>query len=200
MFPPRGLAAGAPPYSIEELAAEYIDLMKQHQPKGPYLLAGYCFGGFVAFEMARQLHAQSEHVDLLAMIDTYNPRGGKPSRRVASAQMLRHFQERFRMQREAIAQQHAMETTKYVMGRMRAFVQQRRFQLNYRIYCLRLRFGRPIPSNLRQPQYASRHALTRYMPKPYDGSAVLLRVHDLRPDAPDMGWSGLIRRRHSNTG
>jgi hypothetical protein len=31
------------------------------------------------------------------------------------------------------------------------------------------------------------------MPKPYDGSAVLLRVHDLRPDAPDMGWSGLIR-------
>ncbi len=193
MFPPRSLAADAASYSLEQLAAEYIDLMKQHQPQGPYLLAGYCFGGFVAFEMARQLHARSERVDLLALIDTYNPHGGTASLRAATAQNLRHFRERFWMQREAIASKPATDTTKYLAGRVRAFLQQRRFQLEYRAYRLLLRLGRPIPPNLRQPQYAGRHALARYVPKPYDGSAVLLRVHDLRPDAPDMGWTGLMR-------
>jgi len=40
------------------------------QPHGPYCLAGYSFGGFVAFEMAQQLHAAGETVALLGLLDT----------------------------------------------------------------------------------------------------------------------------------
>jgi aspartate racemase len=39
-------------------------------------LAGHCFGGIVAFEMARRLIEEGEEVELLAMIDT--PRPGYP--------------------------------------------------------------------------------------------------------------------------
>lgn len=46
--------------------------MREVQPKGPYLLAGYCSGGTTALEIARQLVDQGEQVAMVAMIETYN--------------------------------------------------------------------------------------------------------------------------------
>jgi thioesterase domain-containing protein/aryl carrier-like protein len=59
----------APQVTIEETAAEYVDAVRSFQPAGPYLLAGYSFGGVVAFEMARQLTGAGEEVALLAILD-----------------------------------------------------------------------------------------------------------------------------------
>ena len=50
------------------MAANYVADLRAHQPRGPYLLGGYCFGGVVAYEMARQIEAQGEHVSLLALM------------------------------------------------------------------------------------------------------------------------------------
>ena len=61
-----GLAA-APSYKA--LAAAHIAAMRAVQPEGPYLLGGFCNGGVIAFEMAQQLHAQGQVVDLLALIE-----------------------------------------------------------------------------------------------------------------------------------
>jgi non-ribosomal peptide synthase protein (TIGR01720 family) len=61
--------AAAPQTTIEELAAEYVDAVRSLEPTGPYLLAGYSFGGVVAFEMARQLTGAGEEVALLAILD-----------------------------------------------------------------------------------------------------------------------------------
>ena len=55
--------------TIEETAAYYIQQLHQSQPSGPYFLCGFCFGGLVAFEMAQQLQALGERVELLAVID-----------------------------------------------------------------------------------------------------------------------------------
>ncbi|MFL5700223.1 MAG: non-ribosomal peptide synthetase [Ktedonobacteraceae bacterium] len=59
---------GTPP-TFEEMAAAHIEAMRAVQPEGPYLLGGFCNGGLVAYEMARQLHAQGQMVNLLALID-----------------------------------------------------------------------------------------------------------------------------------
>lgn len=59
--------------SLEQMAAAYVDAMQTVQPRGPYLLAGWSFGGLVAFEMARQLTGNSDEVDLLALLDTRSP-------------------------------------------------------------------------------------------------------------------------------
>ncbi|MEG8024542.1 SDR family oxidoreductase [Sphingomonas aurantiaca] len=40
--------------AIATMAAAHIVKIRQVQPKGPYLLAGLCAGGVIAFEMARQ--------------------------------------------------------------------------------------------------------------------------------------------------
>jgi len=55
--------------TLEEMALHYVDRIRAFQPIGPYYLGGYCFGGNVAQEMARQLEEQGESVALLALLD-----------------------------------------------------------------------------------------------------------------------------------
>ncbi|MEO7020419.1 MAG: amino acid adenylation domain-containing protein [Ktedonobacteraceae bacterium] len=55
--------------TCEVMAASHIAAMRAIQPAGPYLLGGFCNGGVIAFEIAQQLHAQGEAVDLLALIE-----------------------------------------------------------------------------------------------------------------------------------
>lgn len=57
------------PRTIEETATLYIAQIRRQQPRGPYQLCGYSFGGFVAFEMARQLTAGGEEVHFVGIID-----------------------------------------------------------------------------------------------------------------------------------
>ena len=43
------------PRTIEEAAGQYLQLIRENQPGGPYVLLGWCNGGTLAFEIARQL-------------------------------------------------------------------------------------------------------------------------------------------------
>jgi aspartate racemase len=62
---------------IEHMAADYIAEIRALQPEGPYFLGGHCFGGVVAFEMARQIIEQGEKVALVALIFSYAPKHPK---------------------------------------------------------------------------------------------------------------------------
>ena len=55
--------------TIEAMAGCYINEIRGLQPHGPYYLGGYCFGGNVAYEMARQFTAQGEEIALLLLLD-----------------------------------------------------------------------------------------------------------------------------------
>jgi amino acid adenylation domain-containing protein len=68
----RGLNGVDEPFdTMEDIAACYISEMLEQNPDGPYNLAGYSFGGIVAFEMAKQLEAMGKQVNMLAIFDTY---------------------------------------------------------------------------------------------------------------------------------
>src|SRR5690606_9079163 len=58
--------------SIEEIAAYYISEVLENDPVGPYALGGYCSGGVIAFEMARQLQESGKKVSMLALLDSEN--------------------------------------------------------------------------------------------------------------------------------
>jgi amino acid adenylation domain-containing protein len=67
-----GLQPGVEPdTSIEAMAARYVEAVRQVQPSGPYYLGGFCFGGIVAYEMARQLEQIGEKTALLAVVDAF---------------------------------------------------------------------------------------------------------------------------------
>ncbi|BAZ32051.1 amino acid adenylation domain-containing protein [Cylindrospermum sp. NIES-4074] len=71
---PQGLDGKQLPYTrLEDMAAHYIQEIQTVQPQGPYYLAGYSFGGVVAYEMAQQLHRQGQKVGILSMFDTCRP-------------------------------------------------------------------------------------------------------------------------------
>jgi aspartate racemase len=62
--------------TVEAMAEENVRQLVALQPQGPYLLGGYCNGGIVAYEMARQMEQQGLEVGLLILLD---------------AAVLRHF-------------------------------------------------------------------------------------------------------------
>lgn len=67
----RGLDGTEEPLdNMEAIATCYIDEVVMQNPDGPYAIAGYSFGGYVALEMARQLNAMGKEVKMLAMFDT----------------------------------------------------------------------------------------------------------------------------------
>ncbi|HZI16963.1 MAG TPA: thioesterase domain-containing protein [Pyrinomonadaceae bacterium] len=71
----QGLEDGQQPFArVEEMAAHYVNAVRAAQPRGPYLLGGWSFGGTVAFEMAQQLRKKGERVALLVLIDSRPPR------------------------------------------------------------------------------------------------------------------------------
>jgi nonribosomal peptide synthetase DhbF len=59
------------PGSIDEMAADYLSLIRKIQPIGPYNLLGWSFGGLVALAVATQLQSMGHGVALLALLDSY---------------------------------------------------------------------------------------------------------------------------------
>jgi len=69
----RGLDGVESPFtSIVETATHYVEQIRHVAAGGPYLIAGTCTGGVIAYEVARQLIAQGEPVTLI-MLDTWHP-------------------------------------------------------------------------------------------------------------------------------
>jgi len=62
------------PQTLEAIAAEYVQLIRRVHPTGPYLLAGWCVAGALAFEIARQLTAAEQRVSNVFLIDSWVPR------------------------------------------------------------------------------------------------------------------------------
>jgi amino acid adenylation domain-containing protein len=59
--------------TVSDTAAMYRRVLQDHQPAGPYFLAGYSSGGMLAFEMACQLEAAGHKVGLLILVDAGVP-------------------------------------------------------------------------------------------------------------------------------
>ncbi|HEU4558536.1 MAG TPA: amino acid adenylation domain-containing protein, partial [Longimicrobium sp.] len=80
----RHLGAGQPVFGVRDvgddmarpitqIAAEHVAAVRAVQPGGPYYLAGWSFGGFVAYEMAFQLEQAGEMVAFVGLLDTMSP-------------------------------------------------------------------------------------------------------------------------------
>ncbi|WP_432511450.1 amino acid adenylation domain-containing protein [Kineococcus sp. SYSU DK001] len=85
----------SPAATVDDLAAEYLDLVRALRPHGPYRLAGYSFGGNVAHAMADRLRRAGEDVELLVLLDPLPLRAGAPQVTDADRRALRSDQSEF---------------------------------------------------------------------------------------------------------
>lgn len=66
---PRSL----PRRDMNEIAADYVRLIRQARPHGPYILFGLCVAGVIAYEAAQQLRQAGESVPLVVIADAFVP-------------------------------------------------------------------------------------------------------------------------------
>ena len=174
----------APPNRVEDLAAFYIKEMRTFQPNGPYFLVGVSFGGTVAFEIARQLHAQGQKVALLGLIDSYGPAA------------IKHLPKRERVSRliDLLRYRHVDVLLEKVKANWNGKVERLNFSL-YRIYSkFYLSIGRPLPDYLQDFVYeeANENALKNYVPQVYPGRVTLFKGIDAASKVDSkLGWGGL---------
>jgi thioesterase domain-containing protein len=142
------------------------------QPRGPYLLGGWCTGGIVAFEMARQLQRQGQKVALLVLIDSSAPIPAPRPANVDRAALLTWFLldlgDRFeRDLAVSVDELRALEPDKqlsYVLERTKLFdaipadVELEQFQHVFQVYVANLQASRS------------------YLPSPYSGRIVLFQA------------------------
>ena len=176
--PDRPVFASPPPalenedavFDIERLAARYVEHLQAARPGGPYLLAGHCFGGLVAFEMAHRLRERGADVALLALLDCFNPRCASREPRVKwMLRKLRAAGRRVMIHLEYLDRHPAEEGIRYLLGRTRA-----------------------LADRLDDEADGPREATARYEPKPYAGPVLLLGREVRHPDSPLFGWQALL--------
>ncbi|MFC3051560.1 non-ribosomal peptide synthetase [Kordiimonas pumila] len=57
--------------SVPDMAKRYLNAIKSVQPEGPYRIAGWSFGGLLAYEVAGLLSANQDEVSFVGLLDSY---------------------------------------------------------------------------------------------------------------------------------
>jgi aspartate racemase len=68
---PRDLDGEYSQALVDRVATQYLEALRAARPTGPYQFIGLCRGAHIAYEMARRLEQEGQHVALLAIVDTW---------------------------------------------------------------------------------------------------------------------------------
>lgn len=151
---------------VEDMATHYIQEMRTVQPHGPYHLGGLSFGAWVAYEMAQQLRAQGEEVDLLAMFDAYTTHW---SRRSLIIKLLRL---------------PLSESVTFMIHKAGVYLKSAGIIMQMQL----------LPLTLKQVRKALHLASASYVPRPYSGKITFFRSAERSirdSDGPQAGWGKL---------
>ncbi|HEX2202459.1 MAG TPA: amino acid adenylation domain-containing protein [Longimicrobium sp.] len=183
-----GVAGEAEPLgSVEEMAARYVEAVREAQPRGPYLLSGWSAGGVIAFAMAHRLRAAGEEVALVALIDADVPREDWATLAPDDVELMR------RVVRDLGEPDE--EKLEAMVAALRAIPAEDRLQ-GLREWIARS--GLPIPDD--QVAQIGRtvkvfdatvRAVNAHRLEPYDGRVLLLRAELGIPGHPDTRPGGL---------
>ena len=171
--------------TVEQMAAHYLAEVRKIQPNGPYYLGGYCFGGLVAFEMARLLHAQGERAELVALFSAALRFNHKvPPVREAS-QPNAPLSARFA---------RALGSPLKTAGNLVRAAYWRIFpNLRRATYAFFFKVGKRIPPEMRTNYVMETlgDAEKRYRPQPYAGTIALFYGLGTLDFGTNLGWDGL---------
>jgi thioesterase domain-containing protein/acyl carrier protein len=191
----RGLSGEDPFDKMEDIAAYYISEILEQNPDGPYCLAGYSFGGKVAYEMAKQLKAMGKEIKLLAIFDTY---AENPEYNISMfGKMYRKIARQFPKMRFILRslRKNPKETLQY---QKRLFVGRLRDVMERLGWVERQKTEEesftPYANHINEKHY---HAYKNYQITPYNGTIDLFRVRKrlyYLNDPEYLGWRPFAMR------
>jgi amino acid adenylation domain-containing protein len=172
---------------VEDHAAYYLSEIRRIQPKGPYWLLGYCYGGIVAFEMAQQLHRLGEDIEFLGMLES------RQRDSILAVQQNDSIRKRFDARFEGF---------RYIFSTLtfwgKATYLPKRLVARCRRWSYRVAHSvgvRSVPSFMKDTEEILKLAAQYYRPQPWDGRVTLFRA-SLQPDPRfprDLGWAPLAK-------
>jgi amino acid adenylation domain-containing protein len=200
-FEDKGLDDSTPFESIEEVARCYIDEIRQVQPHGPYYLGGSCYGGIVAFEMARRLEELGEPVAALVLIDSLNPTFVKSlSKGQRLLRNVRFYMRRTGWHARRIFTQPPGEWLGYIGGALKHFrdgiLDPARAVAIHDEEMVSSIASNPIGEILKRTMRANLSARRKFEPRPYNGSAMIFRASErnlYQYDDYRLGWGSVVR-------
>jgi amino acid adenylation domain-containing protein len=195
---------------VERMLDDHVRQIKRVQPQGPYQIAGWCFAGWLAYEVARRLEASGDRVTLLALLDSWCPYKIGPSAELSPTSpatlagrrgMLARFRSlafKARFRWSQILRLHRSQRLGYI-GRMirdtwANFSIPIERDIKAFLYRFHRRFNVPMPTMLRDSNVVTYAWLRNYQLQPYRGNMVLIRPGDIAvpPDSdPNCGWRAL---------
>lgn len=199
----QGLDGNIPEdYSIEAIASHYIEEIKTIQIKGPYSVAGFCFGGLVAMEVAQQLKGKGEEIDFLGMIQTLRPGYSRMHSHVNLLhRMIYRTGYRIGLENSNLSGLSMKAKTRQVYERIIRIKDIAMAKIEMKAGRLLSMMGKRRGKHsmayiLEAISIANDKAYADYVPKPYDGSVALFPAANQRkgiPDDPSLGWGDLIK-------
>lgn len=185
---------------FEDMAAHYIEEIRNVQPRGPYFLGGWCLGGNVAFEIAQQLQARGEEVALLAMVQSTHssyPRYLPNTTRFH--RLIYRIIERIDLEVNNFLEVETKAKWPYLVARAKRAMTIIQVNVEKIISALLPQFqgymGHSQAYALEALEEAHAEAYRNYEAKPYQGCVTLFRAKKqplgIYPD-PKLGWGELI--------
>jgi len=182
---------------IEEIAAHYIGEIRSVQTNGPYFLAGFCIGGMIVFEMARQLQKQGEEVAMLVLLDPRSRCGELSPAHKDSPTLRLHltwFRHKVCRHARELAPLGPQEKLNYALVRVTGRIMALRETTSWigrRLLCEAL--GHPLPPSLRTRYIQSIYdrAARAYVPMLYQGRVTIFKTQG-RYSNGQFGWGNLI--------
>jgi thioesterase domain-containing protein len=183
---PPGLDGfGEPLVRIEELAAYFAAQIHAFRPAQPCILAGYCAGGTVAVELARQLRQRGATIRYVALFGSPFPTWYR-----WPAQLLWHLGEQSR--RVAM---HARALATRSFADCRNYLREKLAGRQARIAAEALPLDDPVMLRRRRVEEATLKALRAYAPTPFDGHVgVFLPFQDAVLNDAARRWRMLAAR------
>lgn len=184
--------------TFEQIAAFYVGLIRRTQPAGPYRVAGWCVGGWIAYEVSRQLEAAGEKVELLLMLDAWAPaywRKQSALRQLAMRCVYRgqRFRWILRRLRKATSAQRSAYVRRSLHGTAAALAQNATAILRGLHLPVRVK----LTEEMRRSEQLEYTASRFYNSGPVDANLLLFRSEE-QPAGPllatDMGWARLLKR------
>lgn len=176
--------------AIEDMAALYIREMRAFYPSGPYLMVSASFGGYILYEMARQLEKQGITPGLTLILDLMVPGSGE---HLDTKTKLKQFFANIRRDGCRYLCKKAREKGVYYREKF----------LNGAVYPVLLRAYLaakwPLPNALRYYYHSTVHwrVFAGYKFKPFPGKITLIRAADRglevlgRREDATLGWGSL---------
>ena len=179
--------------TIPEIAAHYIREIRAVQPHGPHVIAGYCFGGLIAYEMAQQLEAAGEPVAALVMIEAEYP-GAIHLEPTTPLQRLRRAASVTRRSGPVAALRQVQKR----IGKLWRWTIWTR--LRHRLHRAFDAMGLGLPDVLKDILQINAQAADDYAPvmQPYGGDISVLRAELMTPDyiyEDLLGWDAVVEGR-----